>query len=201
MQTVDGSIYRHSLSRTVLQSNSLGVAGSEAPDGVRTTQVEQSPAPPPMPMPKYSDTIGGNSYAGIYRKTALQRNAFRLSGGSAPSSEAALSSYESMGGLGIWPFDDPAPEPIQTGVAPVAALVDSNDWKPTPSGGGGVSKPKAAPPAGPPAPMVKQASIMSNPLLWVGAAVVAGGGFLAYKAHEKKKTMAANRRRRSRKGH
>ncbi len=208
MQTVDGSIYRHNLSRTVLQGNSLGVMGSEAPDGGRTDQPGEGAPVPAYPMPKYSDNVEGNDYAGIYRKSSMQRNSLRLMGGPAPSTEAALASYESMSGyaskrgFGIWPFDDPAPDPtpIQTGLDPIVALVDSKDWKPT-GGGGGTAKAKPAPAPGPAAPPVKQASMLSNPLLWVGAAVVAGGGFLAFKAHEKKKTMSANRRRRARRNH
>ena len=103
MQDIDGSIYRYSLAHTVLQGNSLGVRGNGAPsEGRRTMQDQPGDVPAPAwTMPIHADNVEGNDYAGIYRKTSMQRNAFRLFGGPAPSTEAALASYESVSGFGV----------------------------------------------------------------------------------------------------
>jgi hypothetical protein len=79
----------NSLSRTVLQGNILGVRGAEAPDGMR-----EDNSAPPWPMPMYSDAVEGNDFAGIYRRTAMQR---RWGGGPV---EAALATYEPVSGFG-----------------------------------------------------------------------------------------------------
>jgi len=217
MQDIDGSIYKYSLARTVLQGNSLGVRGNGAPsEGRRTMQDQPGDVPtPPWPMPMHADNVEGNDYAGIYRKTSMQRNAFRLFGGAAPSTEAALASYESVSGFGfdlqdVYDLgksiggggapDEPPPPTIQKGTDPIVAWADPAK---TGGGGGGTAKAKAVPnpsanvpPSGAPP---KQAGIFSNPLYWVGVVVVVGGGYMLYK--KSKKTQYAANRRRARRSH